>query len=253
MKFVKNHQTAVFALGGLGEIGKNTYVVQFQDEIIVIDAGIMFPEDDLLGIDYVIPDYSYLIKNKDKVKGVFITHGHEDHIGGIPFLLKQVQLPIYATKLALGLIKVKLEEHGLLREAELHEIDEDSLIKFRKTSISFFRTTHSIPNSLGVVVKTPQGNIVHTGDFKFDFTPVGEPADLAKMAEIGKEGVLCLLSDSTNAEVEGFTMSESVVGGGRLARRSVKRTVESSSPHSHRTFIVYNKSSMLVLRLGVIS
>ncbi|CAM3442746.1 MULTISPECIES: ribonuclease J [Saccharibacillus] len=213
----KNNTTeklTIFALGGVGEIGKNMYVVQYDDDIVVIDAGLKFPEEDMLGIDLVIPDISYLTENRDKVRAIIVTHGHEDHIGGLPYVLKHLNVPLYATKLTLGLIENKLREANLLGETKRILIDADSELKLGSTlTATFFRTNHSIPDSVGVAIETPEGNVVHTGDFKFDHTPVNDQfADLQRMAEIGQKGVLALLSDSTNAEKPGFTPSERSVG-----------------------------------------
>ncbi|HKL47925.1 MAG TPA: ribonuclease J [Candidatus Izemoplasmatales bacterium] len=210
-KLILKKEAAVFALGGLGEVGKNMYVIQYEDELIIVDSGILFPDEYLLGIDYVIPDYSYLIENQDKIKALIISHGHEDHIGGIPFLVKQVNIPvIYASGLSYGLIKAKLEERVSF-PVNLKRFSDDDVIRFNKIQIDFFRTNHSIPDTFGLRVKTPVGSIVHTGDFKFDFSPSGRDSNYHKMAQIGDEGVLCLLSDSTNAELEDFTISEKVV------------------------------------------
>ncbi|WP_029099013.1 ribonuclease J [Brevibacillus thermoruber] len=207
------HSVLIFALGGVGEIGKNMYVVQCDDDIVVLDAGLKFPEEEMLGIDMVIPDITYLEEHRDKVRGIIITHGHEDHIGGLSYVLKHLNVPVYATKLTLGLIEAKLKEAGILADTKRVLINSDSEIVLGKMKATFFRVNHSIPDSVGVCLETPEGYIVHTGDFKFDQTPVNnQQADLAKMAMIGDRGVLCLLSDSTNAERPGFTGSERAVG-----------------------------------------
>ena len=207
----EDNNTRVFALGGLGEVGKNMYCVMHKDEIIIIDSGVMFPEDDLLGIDYVIPDYTFLKENQDKIKALLITHGHEDHIGGIPFLLQSVEIPkIYAPAQAKALIDKKLEERHM-KYKNLFIYNEKTKIKTKYFNIEFFRTTHSIPDSHGISIGTPNGTVVMTGDFKIDLTPIGPMSDIHKMAKIGKNGVRLLMSDSTNATVKGMSTSESIV------------------------------------------
>ena len=203
--------TSIFALGGLGEVGKNMYIITHNEEIIIIDAGVMFPEDDLLGIDYVIQDVSYLKQNENKIKGLFITHGHEDHIGGISFLLNSVNIPkIYASKIAADLINKKLLDRNIKYE-NIEIVNEQTIIKTKYFTIEFVGTTHSIPESFALAIHTSNGLIFETGDFKFDLTPIGPMANIHKMAELGKKGVTLLLSDSTNALSEGFSKSESSV------------------------------------------
>lgn len=202
----------VIPLGGLGEIGKNMTVFEYGDDIIVIDCGVSFPEDEMLGIDLVIPDISYLQKNKDKIKGIVVTHGHEDHIGALPYVLRQINVPVYGTKLTLGLVKNKLDEHGM-ENVHLQVVKFKEVVDFGNIKIEFMKTSHSIPDSVALAFHTPVGILVHTSDFKIDFTPIdGEIMDLARFASLGEEGVLALFADSTNVERPGFTMSEKTVG-----------------------------------------
>ena len=210
----KKSNLKIIPLGGLHEIGKNITVFEYEDEIIVVDCGISFPEDDMLGVDLVIPDVTYLVKNQEKIKGMVITHGHEDHIGGIPYFLKQINVPIYATRLTAGLINNKLEEHKLLRSTDMHIVNQGDIIKLGNNfKVEFIRSSHSIPDSVMLAITTPAGTVLHTGDFKVDYTPIdGHIMDFGRIAELGGQGILALMSDSTNSERKGFTMSESSVG-----------------------------------------
>jgi ribonuclease J len=205
---------SIYALGGINEIGKNMYVVQYGDDMVIIDCGGKFPDESLLGIDLIIPDMTYLEENKEHIRALIVTHGHEDHIGGVPYFLKKIKVPIYATNFTLGLIELKLEEHRLQSDTKLISIDSESELDLGQIMVSFFKVSHSIPDCLGIVFHTPEGNVVHTGDFKFDLTPEnGQFSDIHKMAEIGKNGVLALISESTNAERPGLTPSERIVAG----------------------------------------
>ncbi len=203
----------IIPLGGLNEIGKNTTAIEFKNEIILIDCGLKFPEDDMLGIDVVIPDMSYIFKNKERVKGIFLTHGHEDHIGALPYILKEMNVPVYGTKLTLGILESKLKEHGLLSTTKLRTVESRDMVKLENMSVEFIRTMHSIADASAIAVHTPMGVVFHSGDFKIDYTPIhGLPADLARFAELGRKGVICMMCESTNVERSGYTMSEKMVG-----------------------------------------
>lgn len=242
----KKSPLKIIPLGGLLEVGKNITVFEYENEIVIVDCGLAFPEDDMLGVDLVIPDVTYLERNKDKIKGLVITHGHEDHIGAIPYLLKQINIPIYATKLTVGLINNKLEEHGLLRSTKMITVNQGETINFGKMQIEFIRSCHSIPDAVALGIHTPIGTIIHTGDFKIDYTPIDdERMDFGRLAELGNKGVLALMSDSTNAERKGYTMSESTVGEvfEKLFLNCTKRIVVATfASNVHRVQQIVNSS-----------
>ncbi|WP_294390551.1 ribonuclease J [uncultured Clostridium sp.] len=210
---MSEEKVRIIPLGGLGEIGKNITIIECDDEIIVIDCGIAFPDEEMYGVDLIIPDITYLKNNVDKIKGIFLTHGHEDHIGSLPYVLKEINVPLYGTKLTIGIVKTKLEEHNILSEAKLNNVEPGDVISFRKLKVEFIRSTHSIADSCSLAIFTPVGIILHTGDFKIDYTPIdGEKMDLQRISNLGKEGIALLMADSTNVERQGHSLSEKSIG-----------------------------------------
>ena len=246
----------IIPLGGLNEIGKNLTVFEYENEIIVVDCGLAFPEDEMLGVDIVIPDISYLEKNKDKVKAILITHGHEDHIGAIPYFLKKINVPVYGSKLSLGLIKVKLAEHNLEKQTKLVTVEPRQVLKFGKFKVEFIRITHSIADSMAIAITTLVGTVLHTGDFKIDYTPIdGGYMDLQRIAELGKEGVTLLLSDSTNVQRPGHTMSERSVGKelDRLFTNCTKRIIVATfASNVHRMQQIINSAVKFKRKVAVV-
>jgi len=264
----------IIPLGGLSEIGKNMMIMEYEDDIIIIDAGLMFPGEEMLGIDLVIPDINYLLDKLDRIKGIVVTHGHEDHIGALPYLLPQLNVPVYATKLTQGLISVKLKERKALSGAILKKVQFGSRINLGKFTVEFFPVCHSIPDSAGLIIHTPIGTIIHSGDFKLDYTPVsGEPTALSRLAQLGGQGVLLLLADSTYAELPGYTPSERVVGEtlnrvmaespGRVIVTTfsslisrVQQVIDAAAKYNRRVFIVGRSMSNTVrmaLELGYLN
>jgi ribonuclease J len=254
----------VIPLGGLSEIGKNMMVIEYEDDIILIDCGLMFPEEDMMGVDLVIPDISYLLDKKEKIRALIVTHGHEDHIGAIPYLIPQLECPIYSTRLTCGLISVKLKEHKLLESTDIRTLIPGDKVTLGKFRIETFPVCHSIPDSVGLIINTPIGTIIHSGDFKIDYTPVtGNPTDLSRLAQVGSQGVLLLMSDSTYAELHGYTPSEKVVGEalerimmeapGRVIIATfsslisrIQQIIDAAAKHNRRVFIIGRNMSDIV-------
>jgi ribonuclease J len=271
---VSKARLKIIPLGGLNEIGKNMMAMEFDNDIIVIDAGYMFPEEEMLGIDLVIPDINYLLERQEKIRGIIITHGHDDHTGALPYILPQLNVPVYSTKLTNGLISVKLKENKALAGAKLNIIPAGGSFTLGKFRIEFFPVCHSIPDAVGLIINTPVGTVVHSGDFKIDYTPVsGKPTDLSRLAQLGSQGVLLLLADSTYAELPGYTPSEQVVGesldnvmanaAGRVIITTfsslisrIQQVIDAAAKHQRRVFVVGRsmmKTSQMALNLGYLS